>query len=145
MRRLLAAVVALAGCGDNVTGTPFELFYAEEDTARCDYFTRCGLFADRAACEGFFRRQHDASVAGAVEAGNLVLPRGGVTPTRATIAPSACDFVVRPSLRSCDGLEALDFGVHSSGKHVAPHPKVTAQRPVRRLDTAPRRRLVAFE
>ncbi len=93
--RLVILAALLSGCGDNIVGTPVVDFDAERDLARCERLVRCGLFAEAATCEGFFRLRPDVNLLSAIEAG--VVGYDGVSASRchAALAVMTCDSSAR--------------------------------------------------
>jgi hypothetical protein len=67
--RGLVILVLVSACGDNLVGVPLEELELARERARCDRLARCGLFADAAACTGFFRARPDPDLAAAISSG----------------------------------------------------------------------------
>jgi hypothetical protein len=95
MRRRFVVLALLAGCGDNLTGTPLEQFDAESDQARCDRLVRCGLFVDQAACDGFFRLRPDVNLTSAIEAGIVGYVGPAARQCHEALATVSCDTSAR--------------------------------------------------
>jgi Dickkopf-like protein len=89
--RCLVVVLAVAACGDNLTGTALADFEAANANAACERAVRCGLVGDVATCEGVQRVQHDVDLFDAIDAG-LVRYDG----------PSAAACIAERAALSCD-------------------------------------------
>ncbi|MCW5803421.1 MAG: hypothetical protein KIT31_13640 [Deltaproteobacteria bacterium] len=89
------AIAILAACGDNAVGIP----YAEYDdlvaSARCERLVRCGLFAERATCDGFFRARPDRGLAASINVGKVLFNGVAAEACQAALAAQSCDAASR--------------------------------------------------
>jgi hypothetical protein len=67
-RWIAFAALVWAGC-DDAPSIALDDLQAESLRARCEYLSRCGLFASGDACAAFFRTPDDAELHAAIAAG----------------------------------------------------------------------------
>jgi len=113
VRCLLAAVVLLAACGDNLKPNLDLAEYLDaRHSAECERLVRCGLFDAQATCEGYSRPESRAQLEGALGSGAvrydgsaafvcvevLATISCDATTREARVAPVACQAVLRGTI-----------------------------------------------
>ena len=100
----LAALVA-AGC-DDAPSIAFEDLHAEQLRARCDYLTRCGLFASGEACAAYFRVPDERQLHDAIAAGKIRYDGVKALACQTALAALTCDQGAREArvVTDCDGV-----------------------------------------
>jgi hypothetical protein len=91
MRATVFAIAVLAACGDNITGIPFDAYEDLAASARCDRLVRCGLFADRPTCDGYFRKRPDLGLAASINVGKVLFNGVAAEACQAALAAQSCD------------------------------------------------------
>jgi hypothetical protein len=108
--RAVVLLVAFSACGDNRTGTALEDFDTEAGEAQCARFVRCGLFADDAACVGYFRKRPDINVRAAIDAGIVRYNGPAAERCHAELAELSCDASTRDVRVRSDACEQMFAG-----------------------------------
>lgn len=96
MRRAVAAVAIVIGCGDNIQpSVELAELRAERTSAECERYVRCGLVADHATCVAYFRQRPIDSLLAAIAAG--IVSYDGVAARRCfdALAKLSCDATTR--------------------------------------------------
>lgn len=107
MRCLLAAVVVVAGCGDNIPTVAFDEFESARRAAECERLVRCGLFADSGTCVAYFRPSGDADIRAAVNAGRMQYNAAAAYACNVAVASMSCDQTagdVREAAAACEDI-----------------------------------------
>lgn len=100
----LAALVS-SGC-DDAPSTALDDLQAESLRARCEYLTRCGLFASGDACAAFFRAPDEAELRAAIAAGKIRYDGVKALACQTALAALSCDQSSREArvIPACDGV-----------------------------------------
>lgn len=114
--RSAVVLAALFACGDNRVGIPLEEFEAATLEARCDRFVRCGLFADDAACDGFFRKRPDIDLTAAIAAGVVHYSGPAASLCVQALAEQSCDTSTRNARLVPSVCNAVFVGLGSEGE-----------------------------
>ncbi|MBA3454252.1 MAG: hypothetical protein H0T42_14260 [Deltaproteobacteria bacterium] len=104
MRSLVAALVLVVGCGDNIPTVGFEAFAPARREAECQRLARCGVFTAVDDCTAYFRAPFDLDLRAAVAAGRVSYDPAAAHACHAAIGAMSCDQTsaeVRTVLAEC--------------------------------------------
>ncbi len=91
MRRAVAVLVALTGCGDNITGIALDDYGEARRAAECERLTRCGLFSAQDACERFLLPALHRDTRAAIDDKKIAFDGAAAKTCLAALAAQSCD------------------------------------------------------
>jgi hypothetical protein len=102
--RVLAVLVALTACGDDVAGIDLDDYGDARRTAECERLVRCGLFSTQDACERLLLPALDDDARAAIDAKKIAYSPAAAKECLSAISAQSCDATstdVRTPLPAC--------------------------------------------